>query len=187
MYVYRRLIMITIIATIQGNEWQSWFYVLSYYFNSIFCSNENLAKLFTMEEYVDKSISKVSICHFSSLSTAHKNAIRGIRKIKYFVARRKFQQVSSHDPIDCCVRYKVIVIWRRESPMTCGMSLNNTLRVIWIWWSESRYRLFFFQYQHWVELVIKRSYRGGWIRHLESPDPTTNVWLVKEDLSSHWL
>ena len=103
MYVYRRLIMITIIATIQGNEWQSWFYVLSYYFNSIFCSNENLAKLFTMEEYVDKSISKVSICHFSSLSTAHKNAIRGIRKIKYFVARRKFQQVSSHDPIDCCV------------------------------------------------------------------------------------
>jgi hypothetical protein len=34
----------------------------------------------------------MKIAHICELTEKHKNAIRAIRKIKYFVARRKFQQ-----------------------------------------------------------------------------------------------
>lgn len=36
-----------------------------------------------------------------SFTSTHKNAVRLIRKIKYFVARRKFQQVCCLE-VTCC-------------------------------------------------------------------------------------
>lgn len=46
------------------------------------------------------------ISTFSSLTEAHKNAIRAVRKIKYFVARRKFQQARKpYDVRDVIEQY----------------------------------------------------------------------------------
>ena len=40
------------------------------------------------------SLTSPHVSDLSSFTLAHKNAVRLIRKIKYFVARRKFQQVG---------------------------------------------------------------------------------------------
>ena len=88
-----------------------------------------------------------------SLTDQHNNAIRMVRKIKYFVARRKFQQVWSN----ICSELIPLHFVRLGSRMTCGMWLSSTRKATWIWWWGSR------------------SCRGGLTRPLASLAPTTTA------------
>ncbi|KAH7718864.1 potassium voltage-gated channel subfamily KQT member 1-like isoform 2 [Aphelenchoides avenae] len=58
------------------------------------------------ENEVDNSGAIIRISHVCELTEVHKNAIRAIRKIKYFVARRKFQQARKpYDVRDVIEQY----------------------------------------------------------------------------------
>ncbi|KAI1727968.1 KCNQ voltage-gated potassium channel domain-containing protein [Ditylenchus destructor] len=58
------------------------------------------------EDPEENSTSLLKISHVCELTDVHKNAIRAIRKIKYFVARRKFQQARKpYDVRDVIEQY----------------------------------------------------------------------------------
>nr|CAD2154607.1 unnamed protein product [Meloidogyne enterolobii] len=58
------------------------------------------------EPHINSSLPLMRIGHVCELTETHKNAIRAIRKIKYFVARKKFQQARKpYDVRDVLEQY----------------------------------------------------------------------------------
>ena len=51
-----------------------------------------------------------------SFTSTHKNAVRLIRKIKYFVARRKFQQVCCLEVTCCSMMMKTLCTLQARKP-----------------------------------------------------------------------